>query len=307
MKIGLALSGGGAKGLAHIGVLEALNDLGINIDYIAGTSSGSIIASLYAAGYTPKQILKMTINNKYSLLDYDKMIPFKLFSTFITKKVSIKGFVKGNKIERLLKIYLRNKNIEDISDVKMPLAIPAIDLKTAEIVYFVNCAIIKEESESASDKIPKNQISTIDKSYDDIPRYLNKGNLAGIIRASSSFPGIFVPKILDNKQYIDGGIRVNTPVNILRQMGAEKVIAITFTCNKRTKFGIKNIIGISAQAFNILNHSSSEKEQLNADLNIKLCLNDVSLLDFTNPSYVVKRGYNIIYNNMDEIKKRLNI
>lgn len=116
---------------------------------------------------------------------------------------------------------------------------------------------------------------------------------------------MFVPKYIDNKQYIDGGIRVNTPVRILRQMGADKVIAITFNCNKRSKFGIRNIIGISAQAFDILNHSSSEKEQLEADLNIKLCLNEISLLDFSNPTYVAKRGYNVIYNNIGEIKKRL--
>lgn len=249
----------------------------------------------------------MTLNNRGSLLDYDRFIPFKLVNTLFTKKVSIKGFVKGNKIERLIKEYLNKKDIQDISDVKIPLAIPVVDLKTAEIVYFVNCCVDENTNNSISDKIPENQIVSINKSYDDKPRYIKKGDLAEIIRASSSFPGVFVPKYIDEKQYIDGGIRVNTPVRILRQMGADKVIAITFNCNKRSKFGIKNIIGISAQAFDILNHSSSEKEQLEADLNIKLCLNEISLLDFSNPTYVAKRGYNVIYNNIGEIKKRLGI
>lgn len=258
-------------------------------------------------GYIPDEILKMTLNNKNSLLDYDRMIPFKLFNTLITKRVSIKGFVKGNKIERLIRGYLKNKNIEDISDVKMPLAIPVVDLKTAEVVYFINCCIEGNNNNNNSDIIPENQISCISKSYDDKPRYLKKGNLAEIIRASSSFPGVFVPKVIEDKQYIDGGIRVNTPVNILKQMGADKVIAITFNCNKRSKFGIRNIIGISAQAFDILNHSSSEKEQLQADLNIKLCLNNISLLDFSNPAYIAQRGYNVIYNNIGEIKRRLGI
>lgn len=125
-------------------------------------------------GYTPNEILKMMLNNKGALLDYDRFVPFKLVNTLFTKKVSIKGFVKGNKIERLIKGYLGKKDIQDISDVKLPLAIPVVDLKTAEIVYFVNCCVDENTNNSISDKIPENQISSINKSYDDKPRYIRK-------------------------------------------------------------------------------------------------------------------------------------
>lgn len=306
MKIGLALSGGGAKGLSHIGIIKAFEDFGINIDYIAGTSSGSIIASLYAAGYTPNEILQIAEKNKKVLLDYDRAVPIKLLGSVVTQKISINGFIKGNRLERLIDRYLYLKDIRDITDISMPLAIPVVDLETAEIVYYVNCCV-EETMEKINQKIPYNQISYDIQSFDDRPSYIKKGKLSEIVRASCSFPGVFIPKKIEGKQYIDGGVRVNTPVNILRQMGADKVIAITFDCNKKTKFSIKNVIGISSKAFDILSHECATKEQEKADLNIKLCLNNVSLLDFSNPTYLANRGYNIVYRNIDEIKRRLGI
>lgn len=292
MKIGLALSGGGAKGMAHIGVIEALKDYGINIDYIAGTSSGSIIASLYAAGYTPKEILDLVNHNKDKIIDLDKKIGFKLIGSLLKQKVSIKGFIKGNNLEKLLRKTLKEKQVEDISDVKMPLAVPIVDLTTGEIVYYWN---------------RNTRMSVIEDSqlYDDEPSYLEKGELASVVRASCSVPGVFVPKLIDDKYYIDGGVRVNTPVDILRKMGAEKIIAVTFDCNKNTGFGIQNVIGISTQAFNIMTHDNNFDEVETADVNIRLCLNNVSLLDLSNSTNVAKRGYNIVARNIDTIKEKL--
>ena len=294
MGIGLALSGGGAKGLAHIGVIEALRDYGINIDYIAGTSSGSIIAALYAVGYTPNEILKLVIKNKNRVIDFDKMVGFKLLKTVVSKKVSIKGFIKGNSLEKIMRNCLKHKGITDIADIDFPLAIPIVDLTTGEIVYFWNnktrCPLIEDST-----------------NFDDKPSYYTKGDLASIVRASCSVPGVFIPKEIDNELYIDGGVRVNTPVEVLKQMGAEKVLAITFDCNKNTNFGLKNVIGISSQAFNIMTHSSNLDEINLADLNVRLCLNYVGLLDLANPQYLAKKGYSIIARNIDKVKKYLDI
>lgn len=104
-----------------------------------------------------------------------------------------------------------------------------------------------------------------------------------------------------------GGVRVNTPIEVLRKMGADKVIAITFNCNKKTAFGIGNVVGISSQAFNIMTHSSNMEEINGADINIRLCLNNVSLLDTSNPVYLAKRGYNIISKNIMTIKEKLGL
>lgn len=300
MGIGLALSGGGAKGIAHIGIIEALQDYGIQIDYIAGTSSGSIIAALYASGYTPNEILKIVNYNKDNFLDIDKKIGFKLLGSIFSKKVSIKGFIKGNRLEKIVNEMLRNKNVQDISDVHMPLAIPVIDLKTGEKVYFINN--IKNANKNKRQCLIEENTK-----YDDVPSYYTEGSLASIVRASCGVPGIFVPKKIGDSYYIDGGVRVNTPVEILKQMGAEKILAVTFNCNKKQCFSIQNVIGISSQAFNIMTHSSNIDEVNMADVNVRLCLNDTALFDVSNPTYLAKRGYNIIAKNIIRIKQKLDI
>ena len=303
MSIGLALSGGGAKGLAHIGVLEALKDFGINIDYIAGTSSGSLIASLYAAGYTPNEMLKIINRYKEGIIDIDKGIGFKLFGSVLKKRVSIKGFVKGIKLEKMLDYILKEKKVEDISDLTLPIAIPTVNLKTGEIVYFSNIDIDKNNIEENTRwcLIEENT------NYEDEPKYIKGGNLSSIVRASCSVPGIFVPKRINDEIYIDGGVRVNSPIDVLRKMGADKIIVVTFNCNKGNHMGIENVIGISSQAFNIMSHESNKDKVELADVNIKLCLNNVSLLDFSNATNLAYRGYNIIANNIDRIKKSLNL
>ena len=300
MGIGLALSGGGAKGMAHIGVIEALKDYGIKIDYIAGTSSGSIIAALYASGYTPNEMLRLVNRYKEQIVDVDKNVGFKLFGSVINKKVSIKGFIKGKKLENLLRYVLKNKGIEDISDVNMPLAIPTVDLNTGEIVYFWNN---KEDSIYSY----RSCLIQEDVQYDDIPSYRNCGELASIIRASCSVPGVFVPKKLQDDYYVDGGVRVNTPVEVLKKMGADKVIAVTFDCNKKPTFSIENVVGISAQAYNIMTHSVNMDEIAKADVNVHLCLHNVSLLDVSKANYLAKRGYNIVARNITKIKEMLEI
>lgn len=303
MKIGLALSGGGAKGLAHIGVLEALNDYGIKPDYIAGTSSGSLIGGLYAAGYTPNEILRLVNRYKDKIIDIDNKLGFKLFGMIIKKKISIKGFVKGNNLENLLKQMLKQKGVEDIEDVKIPLAISTVDLTTGEIVYFLK----EENSNSESNNNTRSCVIKDYYEYDDKPSYKTHGNLASIIRASCSVPGIFVPKKIEDKTYVDGGVRVNTPTEILKKMGADKVIAVTFDCNKKSNFSIDNVVGISSQAFNIMSHNSNKENVDNADVNIRLCLNKVSLLDFSNANYIATRGYNIVARNICRIKEKLGL
>ncbi len=313
MSIGLALSGGGAKGIAHVGVLKALEDSGIKVDYISGCSSGSIIAGLYAAGYKPNEILNIVMSNSKKLIDYDGKIGFKLLNTVFTKKLSIKGFVKGNRLEKTIRYFLKQKGITDISDLKFPLAIPAVNLNTGEIVYFGNNINDKEgfcadEHEESSDMETEGLITTYgDTSFDDFPTCLKYGDLADIIRASCSFPGVFIPKTIEGVDYIDGGVRVNTPVSVLKQMGADKVIAVTFNCNNKYNFGVKNIVGISEQSFNLLSHNSNISEQNLADVNIRLCIDNVSLLDLSKSQVLANRGYNIVARNIDKIKKMLEI
>lgn len=192
----------------------------------------------------------------------------------------------------------------------MPIAIPVVNLNTGEVVYFTNVSSNGAMCDVGNtNKLESNTVIGTygDKSYDDIPMCLNYGELANIVRASCSFPGVFVPKNIDGIDFIDGGVRVNTPVKILKEMGANKVIAVTFNCNNKFNFGINNIIGISEQCFNLLSHNSNVSEQNEASVNIRLCINNVSLLDFSKTNMLVARGYNIVNRNIKKIKRLLEI
>lgn len=321
MSLGLALSGGGAKGAAHIGVLEALKDNNIKIDYISGTSSGSIIAAMHAAGYTPNEMLriisKVTKNNR--IIDYDKGAAFKLINVLFSKKVNLSGFIKGDRIEKIIREYMKMKGINNISDYIMPIAIPIVNVRTGEVVYYTNREVryIEDNNYINENKIKNEYIvnedyvgkgaKVQDKNYDDVPEYRTSEDIANIIRASISFPGVFRPKGINGEWYIDGGVRVNTPVNILKQMGADKVIAVSFDCNKIDKNNLKNVIGITSQAFDILTHEASESEQGNADINVRVCTKNISLLDFSKSVFLAKKGYYLINNNIEYIKEKLGI
>ncbi len=287
MSIGLSLAGGGAKGAAHIGVLQALEEEGITVDYISGCSSGSIVAALYAIGYTPMNILFMFKTYCKNVTDYDKLVPLKIIGLAFTGKLKLKGIVKGNNLESVLKKYCLKKNIADISEVKMPLAIPTVDIDTGEIVYYLSKPLSKVCR------------------FDDIPTYNYTGDLSKIVRASSSFPGVFEPKYLDGKYLVDGGVRMNCPIEVLKQMGATKVLAVTFDDSKCSKLNDMNVVSVTMKTFDIMGHEVN-KEQLDlADQTINIKLDNVSLLDFSKVNNSAVIGYRAAKENISKIKEML--
>ena len=157
--IGLVLSGGGARGFAHLGVMQALNEFGIFPDVISGTSAGALAGVLYADGYTPLEILRM-------------MNSFKKYS-YLRPTVPKEGLLQFAGIIRLLKDNLRAKRFEDL---KIPFFAAATDLNNGKVVYF------------------------------------SKGDLLEPVIASASIPVIFRPVVIDNIQYVDGGVMDNLPV-----------------------------------------------------------------------------------------------
>lgn len=292
MSVGISLAGGGAKGAAHIGVLQALIEEGISIDYISGCSSGSIVAALYSIGYSPINILNMFNTYCKYISDYDKMVPFKIVGMVFTGKLKLKGVVKGNNLEKIIHKFCLDKKVTNISDVKMPLAIPTIDIKTGEVIYYLSKNI-------------KCNYKGRDGVYDDIPSCFQNGNIASIVRASSSFPGVFEPKFMDGRYLVDGGVRMNCPVDILKKMGADKVIAVTFDDNKATKMSDLNVISITMKSFDIMGHEVNREQLDIADYVINPKINNVSLLDCGSSNNIANIGYEITKKNIDKIKEAI--
>ena len=129
MKIGIALSGGGIRGIAHAGVLKALEDNGINIDVIGGTSAGGMVASLYAIGYTPDEIYELFKKNAKKIIGANS-IPFITgIRNFMNKKGGeLNGFRNGKNIEEVYEIMAEEKGIKEMNQIKMPIVIPTVDI-----------------------------------------------------------------------------------------------------------------------------------------------------------------------------------
>ena len=275
MELGLVLSGGGVKGAAHIGVLKALEEAGIKISSISGTSSGSIVAVLYACGYSSNEIYYIFKKYCKCITDYDKLIPFKVLGTLFTGKIKLKSLAKGNNIEYIIHNMCYKKGKIDICQLNIPCAIPAVDIVDGKIVYF------------CSRKINRNTTY-----YDDVPEIVYNGRLSSIVRASTAFPAAFSPKRIGKHLLIDGGTRVNSPVTILKDIRekGEKILVVYFEKidNNRAP---SNIIDTALKSFDIMGHEINEYQIKQADYMLDIESRDVSLLDISKIDYMVTLGY----------------
>lgn len=264
MSLGLALSGGGVKGVAHLGVLKYLEEHNINIEYISGCSSGSIVAVLYACGYTPEEIYD--ICNKYVRQFTKGIFKYNIFNIGSIKRAM--GLNNGNMIEGVIQKLCQDKGIKDIQDIKMKVFIPTVDLYTGKLIYFTNAGRMR---------------------YDNSYTYVYGGDIAKIVRASCSYPGIFSPKTIEPYFLVDGGLRDNTPVSPLMNTNASEILAVTF--NNNNNRNIENIFGVVFQSFEILVHDNNFESTKQADYVLEINLENTRLLDATKMPYVYEQGY----------------
>lgn len=234
-KIGLALSGGSLRGLAHIGVLKALHEYEIPIDYIAGTSAGAIVASLYACGYKPDEICSLAHSISISDL-FTPKLPFvnvlKKGKQWFSKrrKRLPSGIISGDKFEQLFNNIYQNTAV---NTTKIPLAITAVDLYSADTVFFISPQRKNKEIINA--------------------RYCYDTELSKAVRASISIPGIFRPLRYQGMLLVDGAIKNNLPTDILHYMGADYIIAVDLGFSGEANYEIKNVTDILWRCVDIMN------------------------------------------------------
>lgn len=214
MKTGLCLAGGGVKGAAHIGAIKAFEEKNIKFDYIAGTSSGSIVAALYASGFTAEEMLKIFKKycKKIKYVDFINIVKL-IFGLIFTRKIKIDGLNSGKQIEKLINKVCNKRGIYTIRDIKMPLAIPSVNICNGEVICFTSCENRKEPLEN-----------TI---------FINDIEIGKAVRASCSYPVVFSPCNYKNIKLIDGGIRENVPWKELKFLGADKIINVVFKENEK--------------------------------------------------------------------------
>ena len=275
MKIGIALSGGGIRGIAHAGVLKALDDNGIKIDIIGGTSSGSMIAMLYAAGYSPYNIY--TLFKKYSS-DIAKINTKPIIKSYmLNKKITLKGLKTGNSIEKIFDEVINRQGIYNISDIKMPVVIPTVDLMNCKEYVFTNNPPKREE------------------------KYITDISVGKAIRASSSFTAVFSPCEYKEHAFIDGGALDNIPVGEVKKQGADIVIGVKFNSEKITEES--NIMDMTMKTIDIMGEKISAENLKEADFILNVYTDKTGLLDIEKLDSCYKYGYKAVMENLEQIKK----
>jgi NTE family protein len=188
-KIGLALSGGGARGLAHIGVYKILEQIPIPIDFISGTSMGAIIGACIAKGMSAAEIEAVT--TKFSHV--------RQLIRMVDMAGGRRGLLAGNRVRELLSDVI-GPEIK-FSELKTPLAVCSVNLDDGSETVFT------------------------------------QGNVLNAVMASIAIPGVFTPQIVNDCQYVDGGVKNNLPVDHVRELGAEFIIAVDVMNHDFTKLG----------------------------------------------------------------------
>ena len=269
-KLGLALSGGGAKGIAHLGIIKVMEEEGLKPDYITGVSMGSIVGAMYAMGYTPDSIAIMFSNfdwdyalsdripeNKIIFLE-KKHFHNSLLALPITKS-AIKipsGMISGQQIESGLNHYFwPAATITDFSKLPIPYLCLATDVVTSKKVVF------------------------------------RSGYLPDAIRASMAIPSVFTPVRTDTAVLVDGGVVRNFAVTELREMGADIVIGsyVSFRGYKEKDLG--TVYGILKQIGFLSSLADYEEQKRQTDIMIEPELGEIGALAFNNVDTIIARGY----------------
>lgn len=279
MKLGVALSGGGAKGIAHAGVLKALQDSNIEISAIGGTSSGAFIACMYALGYSPEEMYEIfKIYSKEMVEEEKKGKIGKINKIFNFKST---GFRKGENIEKIFNRLSEQKGIKNISQIQtLPISIPAVDIKDGKEYIFTN-------NISSDAKVYKKYIT-------DIP-------IGKALRASSSFPALFCPCDFKGHKFLDGGALNNIPVLEVKRQGVDKVLAINFKADDITNSS--NYMDIAMRTIDLMGNKISEKNLKMSDYVITLELEKTGLLEINKLEKFYEQGYYQTINKINEIKE----
>ncbi len=283
MKVGVALSGGGIRGIAHAGVLQALKNNGIHIDIIGGSSSGSMIASLYAMGYSPEEIYMLFRKNAKKIIGANTSPIISGIQSFINRgNPTINGFRNGKSIEEVYDMLAKEKKIYKINQISMPLVIPTVDIMESKEYVFTN-------------NIPEEE--------QDTNQYITDVSVGKAVRASSSFPAVFNLCNISKHAFMDGGALDNIPVLEVKKQGADRILAVKFDSDKIDEYS--NMMDIVMKTIDIMGTKIAEKGLEESDYVLNVYTDKVGLLDINKLDKCFEYGYEAVIKNLDNIKQIL--
>jgi NTE family protein len=269
-KIGVALEGGGALGLAHIGVLQWFEDHHIPVDYVAGTSMGGLVGGLYAAGKSPRELDEIVAaqhwdviiggQTPYKDLSYRRKEDFRDYPTFIQfglkKGLSLPaGLNAGHQISLLIdRELLPYADLKSFDDLPIPYRCVATDLVSGKEVVF------------------------------------SDGSLPQAMRASMSIPGVFKPVRNGDQVLVDGGLVGNLPTHVVRKMGADIVIAVHLEVAPVKAEEIQSIFSVLGRSIDVVIRENELRGLSGADLIVKVDMHDFTSMDYAKSRVIIDRG-----------------
>jgi NTE family protein len=274
LRTGLVLSGGGARGLAHIGVLKQLEEMNIPIDAIAGTSMGAVIGGLYAAGYSADELEQIALDLDWQATLSDtplrEDIPYRRKQDdrdfLVKQRLTFKdgalsfplGLLQGQNMGVVLESLLVHTNeIDDFDRLPIPFRAVATDIATGEAVVF------------------------------------DHGHLPLAIRASLALPGFFAPVEVDGRLLVDGVLSKNVPIDVARAMGVDRVIVVDIGTPLKSASELNSVLDIMDQTTTLLTRTNTERQLAtltDADLLLQPALGDMGFSSFAETQQAIDAG-----------------
>ncbi len=269
IRIGLALSGGGAKGLAHIGVLKVLDEAGIPVHLISGTSMGAIVGAFYSLGYSPAEIETLV-----TLMDWQQVLTDQIRRRSLPMVEKYKydrylgslelqkgmislptGIIKGQNVAMLLaKMTWRANGLSDFSKLPIPFVAVATDIASGKAIA------------------------------------LKSGNLATVLRATMAIPSLLTPQVLQGKLLVDGGITRNLPAQDVKALGADYIIGVDVGTALRSVEELNTFIDIMDQSIRLGSYLQTIEQRQICDLVIAPDMSGLTFSDFSSSREFIRRG-----------------
>ncbi len=281
IKVGLILSGGGAKGFAHIGVLKVLEEAGVKVSFIGGTSMGAIVGGLYASGYSATQI-----DSIFSATDFDELLqdfiprssksfygkrndelyalslPFNKFKIGIPTALS-KGLYNYN---LLAKLTHNVRHVRDFNKLPIPFLCIATDIENGTEVV------------------------------------LNEGYLPQAMVASAAFPSLFAPVEIDGKMLIDGGVTNNYPIEEIKKLGAQYIIGVDVQDDLKDRKSLQDATRILVQISNLQMIRDMEEKAKQTDIYIKPDISSFGVISFDEGKNIIVKGEEAAFAAFEKMK-----